>query len=152
MIAYHFHISGLTTDRQRCTSLVLQNASADIEFRVRLTQADTQDLAVALAGVSSAPARLARVIGHLAQQLSAALSHVQLSRGVGSMVEAALVLTASHEHISVPVTFADGMILALAHHLPIHGDDSLTPLLKIAPAADVPLPAALTAFLSALPE
>jgi hypothetical protein len=143
MIAYQFHIGGLTSDNQSGTCLVLHTASADNELRVRLTLADAQDLAVTLAGAS-------RLISQLAQQFDATLSHVQLSRGVGQLIEAALVLTTAHESCSFPVTFGDGMTLAIAHHLAIHADESLTPLLKVQATADVPLPAGLAAFLNTL--
>lgn len=152
MTAYQFHVGGLTSDNQSGTCLVLHTASANNELRVRLTLADAQDLAVAFAGASSAPVRLARLISQLTQQFDATLSHVQLWRGVGQLIEAALVLKIAHECCSFPITFGDGMTLAIAHHLPIHGDESLTPLLKVAATANVPLPAALTAFLNTLSE
>jgi FAD/FMN-containing dehydrogenase len=152
MTAYQFHVGGLTSDNHSGACLVLHTTSTNNELWVRLALADVQDLAITLAGASSAPVRLARLISQLAQQFDATLSHVQLWRGVGQLIEAALVLKIAHESCSFPVTFGDGMTLAIAHHLPIHGDESLVPLLKLAATADVPLPAALTAFLNTLSE
>lgn len=161
MTLYHFIIKGIEADVAKGAALVLPTVEQDARLRVRLTPVDAQTLASELAGLSTARSRLAQTCCRLAQELDGSLEGVELQRGVGSLVEALLVVRTATSSLQLPVAFSDGIALALANRLPVHGDSSLAPLLEsaeqqpVTPVSEdavVAIPTSFANFVNSLPD
>jgi hypothetical protein len=116
-------------------------------------------LAAACAGVVTPATRLAALACSVAEQLETQASHILLQRNDSRMITASLILVSSGETLAVPLTFSDAIVVALARQLPLHGDESLAPLLsqahpspQVSPSedAEIALPPMITAFLHSL--
>jgi hypothetical protein len=133
MTSYSFHLDRLLADPQQGTALILQTIETSAELRVRVGSADAEQIALALAGLSTPAARLAQLVRRLAEQLDARPAHLLLQRTTGSLIEASLVLQAGLEQVSIPVTFGDAVVLARVNGLPLQGDISLSAMLRVTP-------------------
>lgn len=152
MLRYHFRPGSLQTDQHGVATLVLPSDDGD-ELCVRLCPTDAQMLATALVGVATPALRMAQLVARLAGQLDARPSQLRLSRGTGNLITATLVLARELDLVELPVTFGDGVLLALADKLPIAGDASLAPLVRTRSQTEqLAPPAPFAAFLRALSE
>lgn len=158
MTSYHFRVGGLSGGAAGLPAITLPTVDGACALQVRLCVTDAQLLAAACAGLATPATRLAALACRVADQLDAQPSHVLLHRNDGSMIAASLVLSRLGDAIAVPLTFGDAIVVALARQLPIHGDESLAPLVRpTAPAApdndaEVVLPPSIAAFLHSLED
>ncbi|CAA9226717.1 MAG: hypothetical protein AVDCRST_MAG93-698 [uncultured Chloroflexia bacterium] len=158
---YQFTIKSIEAHAATGAALVLPTAQQDATLRVRLLPVDAQTLASELAGIGTARSRLAQTCCRLVQELDGSLEGVELQRGAGNLVEAQLVVRTGAGSLQLPVAFSDGIALALANRLPVHGDSSLAPLLERADQqldqrapedAVVAMPASFASFVNSLPD
>lgn len=154
-----FAISGIEAGAAGFAAVVFRSAAGDYVLRVRLNPDEAQTFAAELAGLQTPRNRMAHVVSRVAEQLDAKLHSVRLHRSAATIVEAELVLAGVLGETTLPVTFGDGVALALAHKLPVTGDHSLAPLLQSALAGaqpadeiEVALPANIEAFLNSLSD
>ncbi len=126
------------------------------ELHVRLGADESMALIAERAGLSTPRARLALTLGRLVEQLDASLEEVRLSRVDGALIAASLIVGHGPLPIELPVCFGEAIALAVTHRLPIVGDESLQPLLRVTHAAvdepDVALPATIVAFVNSLSD
>lgn len=126
------------------------------ELHVRLGADESITLIAERAGLSTPRARMALTLGRLAEHLDASLEHVRLRCVDGTIIAASLMVGRGPLQIELPVCFGEAMALAVTHHLPIVGDASLRPLLRVTQAAvdepDVALPETIVAFVNSLSD
>lgn len=152
---YHFVFDGLQAGPAGYSVVILRSPMG--ELHVRINPDEGAALAAELAGVSTPRARLVQSMVRLAERLDARLAGVRLYRSGAQVIEAELILERGPEAIDVPVCFGDALALALAQRLPIHGDASLQPLVRVVQPAtqdepEIAVPATIAAFLNSLTD
>lgn len=152
MLNYEFGIVGLEAGPQGSANLHLRGVGSANDLRVRVGALDAQTLAAELAGLQTARSRLVSTMGRLAHSLNARISHVQLERRNGNVIEAHLGLVTDVDQMCVPLSFSDAIALVHALHVPIYGDASLTPLLQTADEPVFHVPATIEAFVNSLSD
>jgi bifunctional DNase/RNase len=156
---YQWTIGGIEAGVAGFAAVVFRSSADDYVLRVRLNPDEAQTFAAELTGLHTPRTRMAQVVSRVAEQLDARLHSVRLHRSAATIVEAELVLAGVLGETTLPVTFGDGVALALAHKLPVTGDQSLDPLLQPIEVAaqtvnelEVALPANIEAFLNSLSD